>query len=129
MLYRSVGASLTGKQTSNLALTFNHGATDIATKLAEKHELKLTIHPRNKLFLDMPDLFNQFSWYIDTKRNKAGTLLCRRGDSGSKTGLEALACGLKIINSDGEIRVGLPSEHRAENAVRALRPIYMKLME
>lgn len=121
--------SLPNKEESNLALTFNHGANDVATKLAKRYGLKLTIHPRNKLFSEMPSFFMQFSWYIDTKRNKLGELLCRSGDSGSKTGLEALACGLKVINSDGEIREKLPSEHMAENVVRTLHQIYVSLVE
>lgn len=112
----------------NSALTFNHGAVDIAEKLAEEHGLELTVHLRDKPFSEMPNLLRQFSWYIDTKRNNEGELLCRRGDSGSKTGLEALACGLKVINSDEEIREGLPFQHRAENSVRTLHPIYMSLM-
>ena len=111
------------------ALTFSHGAVDVAEKLVEKHGLKLTVHPRNKQFLEMPELFRQFSWYIDTKRNSAGTLLCRKGGSRSLTGLEALACSLKVINSDGEIRESLPPQHRPETAVKTLRSIYMNLME
>ena len=110
------------------ALTFSHGAVDVAEKLAEEHGLTLTVHPRNMKFLEMPGLFGQFSWYIDTKRNNKGTLLCRSGGSGSLTGLEALACGLKVINSDGEIRVGLPDQHRPQNAVMMLEPIYKSLI-
>ena len=113
----------------NSALTFKHGAVDLAEELAEKYGLELSVHRRNKTFLEMPSLFRQFSWYIDVKRNGAGVLLCRKGGSGSLTGLEASACGLKVINSDGEIRDGLPSEHRAENAVKALYPIYREIME
>lgn len=111
---------------SNSALTFRHGAVDVAEALADKHGLELSVLPRDIPFLEMPSLFRQFRWYIDTKR-KDGMLLCRSGGSGSKTGLEALACGLKVINSDGEIREGLPSQHRAENAVRELHSIYMSL--
>ena len=110
------------------AITFRHGAVDVAEELAEKHGLELTVHHRNKQFLEMPDLFRQFNWYIDTKR-KDGVLLCRSGGSGSLTGLEALACGLNVINSDGDIRWGLPEEHRAENVVKTLRTIYVSLMK
>jgi len=113
----------------NSALTFRHGAVDIAEELAEKHGLELHIHYRNKRFLEMPHLLRRFNWYIDTKRNNVGALLCRSGDSGSMTGLEALACGLKVINSDGEIRDKLPPQHRAENAVRTLHSIYVSLMK
>jgi len=114
---------------SNSALTFSHGAVDVAEELAEKYGLKLHIHHRDKKFIEMPHLLRQFSWYIDVKRSRGGVLLCRRGGSGSMTGLEALACGLKVINSDGEIREGLPSQHWAENVVKILHPIYMILME
>jgi hypothetical protein len=117
------------KAAPTAALTFSHGAVDVAERIAEEHGLRLTIHPRNMQFLEMRDLFKQFSWYIDTKRNNVGELLCRRGGSGSMTGLEALACGLKVINSDGEIRESLPSQHKPENAVRTLHPIYMSIMK
>jgi len=112
----------------NSALSFAHGAEDVAERLAKEHGLDLTIHPRNVPFPEMPKLLRQFSWYIDTKRSNTGRLLARRGDTGSLTGLEALACGLKVMNSDGEIREGLPPQHRAENAVRTLHPIYMGLI-
>ena len=112
----------------NSALTLRYGAVDVAEELAAKHGLDLTIHRRNKQFLEMPGLFRPFGWYIDTKR-KNGVLMCRSWGSGSLTGLEASACGLKVINSEGEIREELPSQHRAENAVKTLRPIYMSLME
>ena len=111
------------------ALTFSHGAVDTAKRLAEEKGLTLSILPRNKQFLEMPDLFRKFSWYIDTKRSNTGRLLCRKGDSGSLTGLEASACGLKVINSDGEIRDGLLPQHRAENVVKQLHQIYMSLIE
>ena len=110
----------------NSALTFRHGAVDVAKKLAEERGLQLSVFPRNRLFPEMPDLLRQFNWYIDTKR-KDGVLLCRSGGSGSLTGLEALACGLNVINSDGDVRWGLPEEHRAENVVKALHQIYSGL--
>lgn len=110
------------------ALTFKHGAIDIAEELAKRYDLELCIHNRNKTYLEMPQFLRQFSWYLDVKRSNAGVLLCRSEGSGSKTGLEALACGLKVVNSDGEIREGLPSQHRAENVVKALHPIYKKLV-
>jgi glycosyltransferase involved in cell wall biosynthesis len=112
----------------NAALTFTHGAVDVAEKLAEEHGLTLTVHQRNTQFSEMPKLFRQFSWYIDAKRSTKGVLLSRRGGSGSLTGLEALACGLKVINSDGDIREGLPPQHRPENVVEALSQIYKNLI-
>jgi len=112
----------------NSALTFRHGAVELAQELAEKHGLELSVFSRDITFISMPDVFRRFNWYIDVKRVN-GVLLCRSGDSGSMTGLEALACGLNVINSDGDIRWGLPEEHRAENVVKTLRTIYVSLME
>jgi len=111
------------KVAPNSALTFRHGADDLAKELAEKYGLELCIHHRNKTFLEMPHLLRQFSWYIDVKRSR-GVLLCRGDSDGSLTGLEASACGLKVINSDGEIRTELPLQHRAENVVKTLHHIY-----
>lgn len=111
----------------NSALTFRQGAVELAKKLAEKHDLELCIHTRNKKFPEMPQLLKQFSWYVDVRTDKSGVLFGR--DGGSLTGLEASACGLKVINIDEEIRSELPPQHRAENVVKMLHPIYMALME
>lgn len=111
------------------ALTLRLGAVELAKRLAEKHGLKLCVHSRNKKFLEMPQFLKQFSWYIDVRRDNDGKLLSRAGSSGSLTGLEASACGLKVINTDGEIRLKLPPQNRAENVVKTLHPIYVALME
>ena len=42
--------------------------------------------------------------------------------------IEIVNQGKLTINSDGDIRRSLPEKHRAENAVKTLRPIYMSLM-
>ena len=42
----------------------------------------------------------------------------------SKTGLEALACGLQMLNHELKYVKGLPQEHRSEFAAKSVMDIY-----
>lgn len=73
----------------------------------------------------MPLLLNKYRYYMDlqhgfTERESLIQVL-------SKTGLEALACGCKVVKWNGEVIEGLPEQHRPENVVRRLTEIYKKL--
>lgn len=86
-------------------------------KIAERMNLKLTMLDRKKTpipYLMLPDFLNKFEYYID--RNYIPSL--------SKTALEALACGLKVIRWDEKIISGLPEEHKPENVISRLCEIY-----
>lgn len=84
---------------------------------AEKHGLELTILERSFPYLDMPKILNSFEFFID--KTELNSL--------SKTGLEALACGTKVIRWDGEVVTQLPEEHKPENVVKKLYEIYLRL--
>lgn len=86
---------------------------------AEKHGLELTVLERNYPFLDMPRLLSSYEYFID--KTELSSL--------SKTALEALACGTKVIRWDGEVVTQLPEEHRPENVVKKLYEIYSRLMK
>lgn len=60
----------------------------------------------------MPELLNQFELYIDVKFLEP--VNTKPIQAMSKTGLEALACGLKVLNYNGDIIEGLPTEHTPE---------------
>lgn len=110
------------------AIHISYGATDLAIEYAEKKELKLTIHDRNKKplsYIEMPKILNKFSWYIDVKRDANGHIL----HAISRTGLEALACGLKVIRWDGKVIQGLPEVNKPENIVDIVYDYYSKLMK
>jgi len=90
-----------------------------ALQYALKHNLKLTVKKADIPYKLMPSLLNRFEYYIDVKTT---------GFSMSKTGLEALACGCKVINYHGEIVDRLPDEHKPEHVVSELMETYDKIL-
>jgi hypothetical protein len=105
---------------ADTALHFEYAASDLAREYAEKHGLSLTTKQRNVPYLSMPSLLVQYEYYVDVKRDTNGKLT----EAVSKTGLEALACGCKVIRWDGQVLEGLPEEYRAENVAKQLYEIY-----
>jgi len=108
--------------THGTAVTFEYEANDLAAQYARNYDLTLTISKRNVPYLKMADFLSQYEFYIDVKRWKGKVT-----EAISKTGLEALACGGKIIRWDGQIVTELSPEHKAENAVKKLYEIYQGL--
>ncbi len=110
------------------AVHFSYHANDLASEYTSTHGLELEIVlPDQKIpHLQMPQLLNKYEYYIDIKRNaiKHVKLL----EAMSKTGLEALACGCKVVRWDGEIVEGLPDQHRPENVVKRLYEIYQEVV-
>jgi len=92
-----------------------------ARKMAEKYGLNLSFRDRVKNpipHVELPSFLNQFSYYIDRDYIK----------SLSKTALEALACGLKVIDyKERIIHPPLPSLHRPEKVVNELYQIYQQI--
>ena len=50
-------------------------------------------------------------------------------ESLSKTALEALACGLKVIRWDGRVVSGLPEDHRPERVAEVVWRIYGRVRQ
>lgn len=73
-------------------------------------------------YSEMPTFLNKFQTYIDFRYHKERGLLTDR----SKTGLEALACGLKVIDQRG-ITEGLPEQHKPELVVKQLLSYYEEI--
>jgi hypothetical protein len=71
------------------------------------------------MYADMPNFLRQYSMYVDIKYVNETVL-----EALSKTGLEALACGLKVLNYRLEYRQGLPIEHDPTRVVSILSKIY-----
>jgi hypothetical protein len=71
------------------------------------------------MYADMPNLLRQYTAYVDIKYVNETVLQAL-----SKTGLEALACGLKVLNYRLEYRQGLPVEHDPTKIVSILSNIY-----
>jgi glycosyltransferase involved in cell wall biosynthesis len=80
-------------------------------KVTSKLGLELDVRDRKVgpiSYNEMPMLLNRYEYYVD--RNYPESL--------SKTALEALACGVKVISWKEEILTSLPSEHDPKNVVQ-----------
>lgn len=91
-------------------------------KVAEKYNLKLQIIDRKKTpipYKKLPNILNRFEYYID--RNYIPSL--------SKTALEALACGLKVINWEERIISKFPLKHNPKIIVREIKTIYENIVD
>lgn len=103
------------KRKPKSAIAFNyHLDMNKAVYYAKKYGLSLDILERSIPHKDMPSKLNEYEYYVD--QTEIPSL--------SKTALEALACGLKVIRWDGEIIEGFPEEHRPENVAQKIWKLY-----
>ena len=110
------------------ALTRTYKADEEAEGLADAHGLKLDILRKLVPYLYMPNILGRYEYYIDVKRNPRGDDLLTRNGVLSMTGLQALACGCKVLDSDGVIYESLPDRNQPEYAVKRLHSIYEKMI-
>ena len=92
-----------------------------AINVARKLNLKLDIVNREKTIIPyrkLPLLLNRYEYFIDHRWVPAL----------SKTALEALACGLKVVRWDEKIIQGLPEQHKPEHVVRKLTKLYLTIL-
>jgi len=101
------------KPKSALALRY-HLDEKRAINYAQKYGLQLTFLERNIPHKKMPKVFSRYEYYID--RTEIPSL--------SKTALEALACGLKVIRWDGRMVAGLPKQHTPKDVCEKIYRIY-----
>ena len=99
----------------DIQLTLNH---------CKKHNVKLDIDVYNRIrdpimYGDMPAFLKKYGLYVDV-RFVDGKIL----DNLSKTALEALACGLDILDYKLNHRHGLPTEYDPMNVTPRLETIY-----
>ena len=101
-------------------------ATDIRLTLSycKKHNLNLDIDVYNRIrepimYGDMPAFLKKYGVYVDI-RFVDGKIL----ENLSKTALEALACGLDVLDYKLDRRHGLPEEYNPMNVTSRLETIY-----
>ena len=88
----------------------------------KKINLNVNIYDRTKnpiYYKDVPDFLKKYDVYIDLRFVDRKLL-----KNLSKTALEALACGLRVLNYNLEFVDNLPSEHCPTNVVTILSSIY-----
>lgn len=108
------------------ALTIDTEVTDIqwALDYCKMYNISLNIEVYNRIkapiiYKDMPDFLRRYKIYVDI-RYVDKTIL----QNLSKTALEALACGLKVLDYQLKYRQGLPQEHDPINVISRLSTIY-----
>ncbi|MBA7491404.1 hypothetical protein ES702_01949 [subsurface metagenome] len=111
----------------NSALTFSYEADEEAQSIAEYHDLDLDIIKEKIPHGQVPKLMSKYRFYIEVKRDFKGRLLYD-GSILSKSGLEALAMGLKVISRNMSVREGLPEIHRPENVADRVFSLYEELL-
>lgn len=74
-------------------------------------------------YFAMPDFLREFGIYIDILYINNKLI-----KSNSKTGLESLACGLRVIDYSSEPKYGLPVEHQPLNVIQKLEIIYQEIL-
>ena len=85
-------------------------------------DLKIDVFDRTKtplLHEQIPNLLKKYNLYVDIKIVNDQLL-----ESLSKTGLESLACGLKVLNYKLEYIGKLPEVHNPEKVTNELEKIY-----
>ncbi|MFZ0556555.1 MAG: hypothetical protein WAM26_14840 [Nitrososphaeraceae archaeon] len=88
----------------------------------KKINLNINIYDRTKnpiYYKDVPNFLKKYDVYIDLRFVDRKLL-----KNLSKTALEALACGLRVLNYNLEFVDNLPSEHCPTNVVTILSSIY-----
>jgi glycosyltransferase involved in cell wall biosynthesis len=108
------------------ALTLKTEVTDTPKALdyCKKNNINLDIEVYDRaqspiMYADMPNFLREYTVYVDIKYVNNIVLQAL-----SKTGLEALACGLKVLNYRLEYLQGLPIEHDPKNVISCLSNIY-----
>jgi glycosyltransferase involved in cell wall biosynthesis len=109
------------------ALTMDTEATDIRLTLnyCKKQNVELDIDVYNRIkdpimYGDMPAFLKKYGLYVDV-RYVDGKIL----ENLSKTALEALACGLDVLDYKLNRRHGLPVEYNPMNVTSRLETIYL----
>jgi len=109
------------------AFHISYNADLLAKELAGAHGLELTIHDRKKQgpipYSQMPRILSQYEYYVEIKRDGSGNLCT----TPSKTALEALACGVKVITWDGRVLENLPESNRPEKCAESVFALYQGL--
>lgn len=108
------------------ALTMDTEAIDIRLTLSycKKHNVNSEIDVYNRIqdpimYGDMPAFLKKYELYVDI-RYVDGKIL----ENLSKTALEALACGLDVLDYKLNRRHGLPDEYAPLNVISRLETIY-----
>jgi hypothetical protein len=117
------------KHEEGTALSFIRGDIDpveLIRDLAERKGLKLDVWDRNEKPIphkSMPELLNKYEYYIDVKRAIHYPDVILTDSVLTKTALESLAVGTKVIRSNGEVITSLPERNLGANCAKLLMDV------
>ena len=118
-----------GNNSNGKAVTMDTEVTNIPWILEHlrKHNLNLDVEVYNRIknplkYSELPSFLRRYKTYVDIKYVNGKIIPAL-----SKTGLEALACGLDVLDFDLRFRHGLPSEHCPLNVISKLSKEYLLL--
>lgn len=100
---------------TDASLKFVESVSDWKINLIDRESNSVPYH-------QMPELLNRYDKFIDVKCYEWTNGI--PGQAHSKTGREALACGLEVLNYKGEIVKGLPIEYTPEYQVKKIVELY-----
>jgi glycosyltransferase involved in cell wall biosynthesis len=104
-----------------------HLADELARQYGIEYDVRFSDLEPVK-YIDMPKLLNQYEWFLDIHHGFGEE--DRVLKALSLTGLQALACGCKVITPwSNKYLIGLPEEHKPLNVVNRLLKIYRELLE
>ncbi|MCI0558425.1 MAG: hypothetical protein MN733_08010, partial [Nitrososphaera sp.] len=117
----------TGECGKAFTIRATHADTEWTIELLKRNGINLQVDVLDRQskpvpYSQMPSLLKSYEIYVDLKFID-DTLL----SAPSKTGLEALACGLKVLNHELKYVEGLPKQHRPEIVASKLLDIYSSL--
>lgn len=108
------------------AITMDTEVTDIPYILEHlkknRINLDVEVHDRIKYplaYVELPAFLKSYRVYVDLKYINGRIIQAL-----SKTGLEALACGLEVLDYNLKLRRGLPEEHHLSNVIHNLSKEY-----
>jgi len=88
------------------------------------HNLQVIDRTRSPImYSDMPTFLRKFGTYVDIRYINYRIL-----KNISKTALESLACGLRVIDYDLKYKYTLPEEHDPRNVINKLEDIYKQIL-
>jgi glycosyltransferase involved in cell wall biosynthesis len=108
------------------SVSFRYGMDAEAQAIADKLGLNLVWLDRWSVnHQQMPQTFSKYAYYVDM-RKPPGHLTAQ---SVGKAALEALACGCKAVDWQGNVIGGLPPEHDPRSVAAKWHDVYLDLLK
>lgn len=101
-----------------------YGFGDVEWNVVQR-EYDTTKRQRRVMYKDMPAYLSQYEYYSGLGWDGAEGIWPQ---ADSRTALECMSLGVKVVRYDGSVSSRLPDMHSSENVVPKLRAIYDSVM-